>query len=145
MLDKNYSILTVAEPFGKSLLIKRLNPKNIAENKLSDWVLLTTLIEESLQNLHQFSKGLGKKHLPVMFELKQEKNIARHLDRTINRISFSIVLLSLSILMAGIIIGSSVLGQGSILFKLPVIEIGSILAIAMFSWLIFTIFKSGRM
>lgn len=145
MLDKNYSILTVAEPFGKSLLIKRLNPKNIAENKLSDWVLLTTLIEESLQNLHQFSKGLGEKHLPVMFELKQEKNIARHLDRTINRISFSIVLLSLSILMAGIIIGSSVLGQGSILFKLPVIEIGSILAIAMFSWLIFTIFKSGRM
>ncbi|WP_040928423.1 ABC1 kinase family protein [Nosocomiicoccus massiliensis] len=145
ILYKDYSILSVAEPFGKKLLLQRLNPKRVAEDKFEDWILLTDIVEDSVTNIHQFTKGLSTRRLPISLELKEEKSIGRHLDRTINRISFSIVLMSLSILMAGIIVGSSLLGQGSILYKFPVIELGTILAIAMFSWLIFTIFKSGRM
>ena len=145
ILYKDYSILSVAEPFGKKLLLQRLNPKRVAEDKFEDWILLTDIVEDSVTNIHQFTKGLSTRRLPISLEFKEEKSIGRHLDRTINRISFSIVLMSLSILMAGIIVGSSLLGQGSILYKFPVIELGTILAIAMFSWLIFTIFKSGRM
>ncbi|MDY0393383.1 hypothetical protein RWE15_01760 [Virgibacillus halophilus] len=69
----------------------------------------------------------------------------KRLDKISNRISFSIILLSFSILMVGLIIGSAIAGQTTVLWKLPVIEIGSVIAILMFLLLVLTIIRSGKM
>lgn len=70
--------------------------------------------------------------------------ILKKLDRISNRLSFSIVLLSFSIIMVGLIVGSAIAGEVSYFWSLPVIEIGFVVAVLMFIWLIFAIFRSGR-
>ena len=69
----------------------------------------------------------------------------QRIDKISNRISFSIILLSFSILMVGLIIGASIAGQTTLLFRLPVIEAGSVVATLMFLFMIYSIIRSGRM
>src|SRR5699024_12575047 len=68
----------------------------------------------------------------------------KKLDQISNRLSFSIVLLSFSIIMTGLIIGSAVVRQSTLLWDIPVIEIGFVVAILMFLAILYGIFKSGR-
>ncbi|CAD2076259.1 ABC1 kinase family protein [Phocicoccus pinnipedialis] len=145
LLSKTFSIIDVAEPFGKKLVLERFNPKRFVETKMVDWVEIQEDAANAAQNLHQFTKGLKNRELPIRVKVDGRKEISKHADKIINRLSFSLVLLSLSILMVGLIIGASILGEGSILFKFPIIEIGSVLAVFMFLWLIYSIFKTGRL
>jgi ubiquinone biosynthesis protein len=46
--------------------------------------------------------------------------------------------------MVGLIVGSAMSGQSSVLWNLPAIEIGFTVALLMFLWLLYSIFKSGR-
>ena len=144
-MSKSFSILDIAEPFGKKLVLERLNPKRFARSKIIDWIEIQEDAANAAQNLHQFTKGLKNKELPIRLTIDGRKEIGKHADKIINRLSFSLVLLSLPILMVGLIIGASILGQGSILFRFPIIEIGSILAVLMFLWLIYSIIKTGRL
>ena len=86
---------------------------------------------------------MKKGHLSLEVDLPNLKLFVRHMDRIGNRLSFSIVLLSFSIIMTGLIIGSS-LGGRPVLFGVPAIEIGFVVAAIMFLWLLFAIFRSGR-
>ncbi|MNE65522.1 hypothetical protein D3C80_1610050 [compost metagenome] len=74
----------------------------------------------------------------------QLEMLMKKLDRISNQMSFSIVLLALSIVMLGLIIGSALSGAQPLLWKLPIIEISSVIALLMFLWLIYAIFRSGR-
>jgi ubiquinone biosynthesis protein len=70
--------------------------------------------------------------------------VLKKLDRISNQLSFAIILLAFSIIMVGLIVGSALTGETTILWRLPVIEIGSFVAVGMFIWLLYAIFKSGR-
>ncbi len=144
-LDSEISILKIAEPFGKRLLLERFYPKNVAG---SLWHQVVGLGEFVLD----LPKGL--KEIALLFKngkIKQEMSfpevelILSKLNRISNRITFSIGLLSFSIIMMGLIIGASLTDQASTLFlKIPIIEIGLAIAIFMFLLLLYSIFKSGR-
>lgn len=84
----------------------------------------------------------GKLHLEI--DVPELDHFLKKLDQISNRLSFSIVLLSFSIIMVGIIIGSSMGRQSTLLWKIPAIEIGFGVATLMFVWLLYSIFKSGR-
>lgn len=143
-LDPDFSIMDVAEPFGKSLLFDRYNPKNVIENQIDDAQQIASELRDVTANVHQFSKGLKNSNLPIEIDLKGRSQFSKHLDRVINRLSFSIVLLAFSIIMVGLIVGSTLLGEGSIIFRIPIIEIAAIFAAGMFIWLMWSIVKSGR-
>ena len=143
-LDYDFSIMDVAEPFGKSLLFDRYNPKNVIENQIDDAQQIALELRDVTANVHQFSKGLKNSNLPIEIDLKGRTQFSKHLDRVINRLSFSIVLLAFSIIMVGLIVGSALLGEGSIIFRIPIIEIAAIFAAGMFIWLMWSIVKSGR-
>ena len=143
-LDPDFSIMDVAEPFGKSLLFDRYNPKNVIENQIDDAQQIASELRDVTANVHQFSKGLKNSNLPIEIDLKGRTQFSKHLDRVINRLSFSIVLLAFSIIMVGLIVGSALLGEGSIIFRIPIIEIAAIFAAGMFIWLMWSIVKSGR-
>ena len=69
----------------------------------------------------------------------------KKLDRIGNRLSISIVLLAFSILMVGLIVGSSINSESSITIgRFPAIEIGFAVAGTMLLWLLYSIFRSGR-
>lgn len=143
-LDPDFSIMDVAEPFGKALLLERYNPKNLLNFQIDEIQQLGSELREVTENVHQFSKGLKNQNLPIEIDVKGRSQFSKHLDRVINRLSFSIVLLAFSIVMVGLIVGSAILGEGSIIFRIPIIEIAAIFAMGMFAWLLWSIVKSGR-
>ena len=139
-LDPDFSIMDVAEPFGKALLLERYNPKNLLNFQIDEVQQLGSELREVTENVHTFSKGLRNQNLPIEIDVKGRSEFSKHLDRVINRLSFSIVLLAFSIVMVGLIVGSAILGEG----RIPIIEIAAIFAMGMFVWLLWSIVKSGR-
>ncbi|MBB6696108.1 AarF/ABC1/UbiB kinase family protein [Cohnella xylanilytica] len=143
-LDPTFSILKVAEPFGRQLLLDRVNPVKIASElgkKLPEYAEWLAEAPGKLRELLAMAKQ-GK--IKLELSIPEREAFLKKLDRIGNRLSFSIVLLSFSILMVGLIIGSSISHQNSMLWRIPAIEIGFSVAGLMFVWLIYSIFRSGR-
>src|SRR5699024_12706026 len=57
-LDPDFSIMDVAEPFGKALLLERYNPKNLLNFQIDEVQQLGSELREVTENVHTFSKGL---------------------------------------------------------------------------------------
>jgi len=53
--------------------------------------------------------------------------------------------MKLPLWIMGLIIGASIVGQATLLWRLSVIEIGSVVATVMFLFMVFVIIQSGRM
>lgn len=143
-LDPQISIVHLAEPFGRRLLKERFHPKNIgasAWKNIADYGELIVSLPRQLRELLTAVKN-GRTRLEI--RVPELDVFLKKMDRISNRLSFSIVLLSFSIIMMGLIIGSSLSRQPSLLWNVPAIEIGFCIAIVMFIWLLFSIFKSGR-
>ncbi|EID44091.1 2-polyprenylphenol 6-hydroxylase [Parageobacillus thermoglucosidasius] len=143
-LDPDFRILDIAEPFGRRLLKERLRPKNIAEmvwKHVSDY---GEMLIDFPKNMKEFTSLIKQGKLHFEIDIPELDHFLKKLDQISNRLSFSIVLLSFSIIMVGIIIGSSMGRQSTLLWKIPAIEIGFGVAALMFVWLLYSIFKSGR-
>lgn len=141
-LDPEISILKIAEPFGRKLLKERLHPKSIFGSIKEEWTEYSDLVFQFPNHLKEIFTLIKKGRLEI--SIPEFDLLLRKLDRISNRISFSIVLLSFSIIMTGIIIGSSQIRQASMLWNIPALEVGALIAIFMFGWIIHSIFKSGR-
>ncbi|GGA32222.1 ABC1 kinase family protein [Paenibacillus physcomitrellae] len=143
-LDPDISVFDIAEPYGLQLLKERVNPVNVFKqwsDKIPDyWDLLTDVPK----NIKILSTLVKKGKVQVELTVPELNAFLRRLDRVSNRVSFSIVLLSFSILMTGLIIASAMSSQQSVLWNFPVIEIGLIISGILVAWLILAIFRSGR-
>nr|WP_193580957.1 AarF/ABC1/UbiB kinase family protein [Paenibacillus aceris] len=144
-LDPTISIVKLAEPFGLQLMMERFRPKNLTSSILKDITdygyMLLNLPRQSRDLISMIKKG--KIHLDI--SVPEADAILRKMDRIGNRITFSIVLLSFSLLMMGLIIGSSIIGRWPyFLLNVPTIEFGFAVASLMMIWLLLSIFRSGR-
>ncbi len=144
-LDPEFSIMKAVEPFGEKLIKQRFNPKSMLKSSwkqlVEDFEILTSLPK----NINDVTSTIKKGKLRMNINLPELQVFLQRIDKISNRISFSIILLSFSILMVGLIIGASIAGQTTLLFRLPVIEAGSVVATLMFLFMIFSIIRSGRM
>ena len=102
------------------------------------------LIGEVPASLNQMAKTLRRGRLRTEIASPQLDTVMKKMDRISNRLAFSIVLLSLSIVMAGLIIGGALGQTRTLLWGIPLIDLGFIAALLMFMWLIFAIIRSGR-
>lgn len=143
-LDPSFSVVSIAEPFGRKLFAERLHPRHLAESawhQLSEYAELMTGMPATLREL---SAMLKKGRIRLDISIIELEPFMKKMDQISNKLSFSIVLLAFSIIMVGLIIGSSLGRQSTLLWKFPVIEIGFCVASVMFVWLLYSIFKSGR-
>ena len=143
-LDPTLSVIDIAEPFGKKLFIEQFSPKKLLQEwteELPEWLDLLRELPSSLKHL---IAHLQKDSLQLDVKVPQLEQMMRKLDRIGNRLSFSVVLLSLSIVMVGMVVGSSLRDSDLFLWRLPVIEIGFLIVLFLFLWLILSIFRSGR-
>ncbi len=143
-LDPRLSIMDMAEPFGIKLLKERYRPSTIAGriwHNLTEYSDIMVDLPKQLKGLMQ-TLIRGKIRLEV--SVPELDIFLRKLDRITNQISFSIVLLSFSIVMAGMIIASALGQQPLLLWQIPVIEVGFSMAALMLLWLFISIFKSGK-
>ncbi|WP_202945730.1 AarF/ABC1/UbiB kinase family protein [Acetonema longum] len=144
-LNPQLSILTLAEPFGQELLRQRFHPATLGK------ILRRTLNEcgELIQNLPRLVRELRavvkQGHLRLEVILPDMERGLKTLERISNRLAFSMILLAFSIIMAGVIISSSLAGQTSRLWNVPALEIGFAIAMVLFLWLLYAILRSGKL
>lgn len=143
-LDPEISIIDIAEPYGRELLKERFHPKILAEkawHNLREYADLVVGLPQQVKELLR-SMQSGK----IRFEIvnPELENVLRKFDRMSNQLSFSLILLSFSIIMTGLIIASA-LGRQPLTFgHIPALDVGFVLAFIMFFLLIGSIFRSGR-
>ncbi|HZG85668.1 AarF/ABC1/UbiB kinase family protein [Paenibacillus sp.] len=143
-LDPEISIVSLAEPFGLRLLKERLHPKRLGAavwRDVSEYGDMLLRLPKQASELMSVAKS-GRARLEI--SVPELDAFLRKLDRISNKLSFSIVMLAFSIVMTGLIIGSSLSRQPSVLWKVPAIEVGFGIAMLMFLWLLYAILKSGR-
>jgi ubiquinone biosynthesis protein len=144
-LDPRLSILDVAEPFGQKLLMERLHPKNLTKTLWQSLSDLSELFLSFPQHFKELSSVVKRGRLCLEVAIPEMELILKTQDRISNRLSFSIILLAFSIIMASIIVSLSIAGQSSLLWKIPIVEIGFGIAMVMFIWLLYAIIRSGRL
>lgn len=144
-LNPNFDMMKAIEPFGIKIIKDRYHPKNLLKRALKNASDDIDTLRQLPEDIHKVTETINKGRLKVHHQLDDGPNFLKRLDRISNRLSFSIILLSFSILMVGLIIGASIAGETNLLFKLPLIELGGIVALIMFLFMLFAIFRSGRM
>lgn len=144
-LHPELSIMDAIEPYGEKLLLKRYDPRTIARKSWERFIENIEYISEMPKDMNDIAKAIKAGKIRLDLTITDLQDVLRRFDKISNRLSFSIILLSFSILMVGLIIGAAITEQTTLLWRLPVIEIGTIVATLMFLFMIFIIIKSGRM
>ncbi|MGR6128545.1 ABC1 kinase family protein [Paenibacillus sp. SER-28] len=143
-LDPDLSIIALAEPFGNKLLKERFSGRRIRGKLLGGATELVETLMELPGHARHLASIISKGKLKLEVTVPELEMLLRRLDQISNRLSFSIVLLAFSIIMVGLIIGSSLNHQVTMLWNVPAIEIGFVVALLMVAFLLYSIFKSGR-
>lgn len=144
-LDPGLSILDVAEPFGKKLLMERLNPIGIAESLWRNAADFAELFGSIPGSFKEMGTVVNKGRLRLDVSIPEMEFFLRNQDRMSNRLSFSIILLAFSIIMGSVIVSLSLVGQAWLIGKIPIVEIAFGIAVMMFAWLLYAIVRSGKL
>jgi len=144
-LDPTLSIMDTVKPFGEKLLRHRFEPKKVIKGSWNDLVENIHLLSKVPKSLKDLTTTIQKGKLHFEISVPEFKQFLLRLDKISNRLAFSIILLSFSILMVGLIIGGAIAGQRNLLWEFPAIEVGSIVATLMFLFILYAILKSGKM
>lgn len=144
-LDPEFSIIDVAEPFGRKLLRKRLDPRRMLESATKHVGEYAEFVSELPKLLNKLTRQVYAGRLTLMLEFRESAELMQKLDRISNRISFSIIFLAFSIFMAGLMVSLSLVRKNVVFAGLPLLETGFIFTAGLFVWLLWSIIKSGRL
>ncbi|MGS0764437.1 ABC1 kinase family protein [Syntrophomonas curvata] len=139
-LDPQLSIVDIAEPYGKKVIRQRFSMENIKErvgNLLIDYTGLAQTLPRDVDNVLRM---LEAGEIKVQMEHHNLYKLANKVDILSNR-------LALAIILASIIIGTSLVAEESrsnILSRFPLVEAGFLVGILLGLGLVYSIFKSGR-
>ncbi len=146
-LSPDLNALVVAKPIAKKLLYQSFSAEGISNDiKKSLWNYMD-LFKEFPSAMLNFLGKMEDEDFTVQFKIKEIESIQRRFERVFNRMSFSVILLAVSIIIAGIIIGSSLsAGTGSEMYLLnvTVLKAGLVIAAIIISGLVISMFKSRR-
>ncbi len=146
-LDPDLNLLTLMKPVASRLMKERLSFDEIGrqvQRTGSDYYRLLRLLPTFFVN---FFHKLEDDEYRIEFELKDIDKVQKHLDSIFNRISFSLILLGVSIIVAGIIIGTSMTaGAGPEMSRLNVLILrgGLVIAVAILLFLIISMIRSKK-
>lgn len=141
-LDPDFNLTEIAKPYAEDIILERKSPHRLLlklSNDLSELYHLMILIPRQLsKTLKKMEEGVFQ----VEFQHRGLENLIHALDKTANRLSYSLIL-------AAIIIGSSLIMQtdkGPHLMGFPVIGIlGFLVAGILGLGLVVMILRSGKM
>jgi ubiquinone biosynthesis protein len=141
-LNPDFEIITQAKPFVERLQLARFNPKRIAGELFDTGNELVSLLKDIPEEARSILSQVRQGKLKIIFQHRGLDRILTTLDRSSNRVAFAIVL-------AALIIGSSLIVLSGIPPKwgdVPIIGlVGFLVAGMMGFWLLITIIRHGRM
>ncbi len=141
-LDPDFNFIAAAEPYAVKLVKSRLNPERILERTKES---ITEISDMLISTPRQMNRLLGKalkNDISIKVDPLGIDRLIKDIDRSSNRLAFSVI-------VAAIIIGSSLLitsGIGTTIFGMPAIgATGFFIAFLLGLWLLISILKSGRL
>jgi len=140
-LDPDFDMVSAAKPFVKNLLRKKFAPRELLKKSGLVFQESVELIERLPGNLIDILRKLKEGRLKFNFEHQGLEKLTREIDRSSNRLSFSLII-------AALIIGSSLILQQQVspfIFGYPALGIiGYLLASFLGLGLIISILSSGK-
>jgi len=140
-LDPDFDMVSAAKPFVKKLLRKKIAPQELLRKSGIMFQESVELIEQLPQNLIDISRKLREGKLKFNFEHRGLEKLTEEIDHSSNR-------LSVSLIIAALIIGSSLVLQqqiGPFIFGYSILGIiGYLLASFFGLGLIVSILRSGK-
>lgn len=146
-LDPDLNILEIAEPIAGKLIFTLISPEKIGREILSGAMDYGNLVRKFPSVFLNFLGKIEHDDFTIQIKVKEAERYAQKIDRSFSRLSISIVFLSLSIVIAGTIIGLSLIGMeaADFIMVLSMILKGSLfLAAITFAALIIAILRSKR-
>lgn len=141
-LDPDFNLAEVAKPYAQDLILERKSPQRLILKLLNDLAELYNLIILIPRQLSKTLKKMEEGVFKLEFQHRGLENLITALDRSTNRLSYSLIL-------AAIIIGSSLIMQtdkGPHFMGFPVIGVlGFIIAAILGLGLVIIIIRSGKM
>jgi len=141
-LDPDFNFISIAEPYATRLVRRRLSPYRLLEKARDNLVELSELAQTTPRQLNVFLRKALKEELSFKVNPVGMERLIRDIDRSSNRLAFSVI-------VAAIIIGSTMLiqsGPEGEALGLPTVGIiGFLVAFVLGLWLLISIIKSGRL
>ena len=142
MLDPDINLIEEIEPYIKKLTLRKLNPKRITADALSLFDTLADFVSEAPSDLKRLTRTALRGELGMVMKIKNIEKLSSDVDRASNRLSTSLII-------AAIIIGSSVLmtiDAGATFYGIPLVGVlGYLIAAVLGIWLVISIIRSGRL
>jgi ubiquinone biosynthesis protein len=141
LLDPQFNLAAVGEPYIRKLNWERWNPQNLTSNLIADWREKLTPLSELPQDLQRILHRMEDGTMPLTVEHKG-------VYRATNTIHHAFSRLSLAVIIGSLVIGSSIVittGIQPLLWGFPAIGlIGYLLSAAIGAYVTFDILRSGR-
>lgn len=147
-LADDLKLLELLKPYTGRLIKERFSPAAVKESVSEQFWETTDFLFSLSRRLNELFERMEVDGFPLQVNYPDLDKAFSHMDRLANRISFSIVLLALSLVIAGLIISSALVATitgETALWRLPIIETGFIIAGGMSVWLLWAILRSGRL
>ena len=142
VMDPDFDMTERAAPFVKRLKLDRLSPRRIVGDFLDSGGELVHLLKEIPGELRDILKQIRQGKTNIGFEHKGLEKFIFEMDRSSNRVAFSLI-------VASLIVGSSLIIRsdlGPFLFGFPLLGIvGFSIAGVLGVWLIISILRSGKL
>jgi len=142
MLYPEFNIIEHARPYVQKLMMRRLDPARQLK-EFSKLIGETAMFFKKLpSDLQEILSKMRKDELGIRFEHRGLERLIGEFDRSSNRLSFAMII-------AALIIGSSLVfqtGAGPKLFGYPLLGLAGFLAASILGiWLLVGILRSGRL
>ncbi|MEC4686397.1 MAG: AarF/ABC1/UbiB kinase family protein [Nitrospirota bacterium] len=141
-LDPNFNFISIAEPYASRLIKSRYNPKKIYKQMEKQIKDLTDFATTTPKQVRILMRKALKDDLHIKMTPLGLDRLIRDIDRSTNRLAFSIVI-------AAIILSSAILTlseTGGRVFDIPLLGLaGFLMAFMLGLWLLYSIIRSGRL
>lgn len=141
-LYPQFNLFDLLVPYARKLLLSRFNPMHHYRNFNRLIYQVMDILKKFPTDAEIFLAKMRRDQITVRFQHQGLENFSRELDRSSNRVSFSLI-------VAALIIGSSIIihmNKGPSIFGYPILGIfGYVLASILGLWLIIAIMRSGKL
>jgi len=146
-LDPDLNVLEIAEPIAGKLIFTLISPEKVGKEILGGALDYSKLVRKFPSVILNFLDKLEHDDFNLLLRIKDADRYIKRIDRSLRQLSFGLVLLSLSIVIAGMILGLSLTGmEGAELISIifTILRISLILAGINIVVLAISIFRSTR-
>jgi len=140
-LDPNYNLVKEVKPHLRKLILRRLNPEKLAYESAKSLRDLYDLLRAMPREMELILRRMRRGRMAIEFQHRGLENLIQEMDRSSNRLSFSLIIASL-------IVGSSLimfLNKGPYFLGYPLLGIiGYVFAGILGVGLALAILRSGK-